>query len=76
MLAPIMRAGWALEVTGLIGLGFATCPWPGTVGVGESRVRSSTLPALTEYIERLRLASDHSLREKRRSFAGDHGVVI
>ncbi len=70
-------AGRPIEAMALIGLGYRDISMPpASVGAVKSMVRSLSVGALRGYLETLLDLPDHSLREKLRSFARDHGVDI
>ncbi len=70
-------AGRPIEAMALIGLGYRDISMPpASVGAVKSMVRSLSVAALRGYLETLLDLPDHSLREKLRSFARDHGVDI
>ncbi|MBT3988913.1 MAG: phosphoenolpyruvate--protein phosphotransferase [Rhodospirillaceae bacterium] len=70
-------AGRPLDAMALIGLGFRTLSMaPSSIGPVKTMIRSLTAGDLTRYLESLQDVSEHSLREKLREFALDHGVMI
>ena len=70
-------AGRPLDAMALIGIGFRSLSMsPPAVGPIKSMLRSLNVSGLSDYIETLYPVRDHSLREKLRAFARDHGVMI
>ena len=70
-------AGKPIEAMALIGVGFRNISMPpATLGAVKSMTRSVSASKLAEYLETLLDAPDHSLREKLRAYARDHGVLI
>src|SRR4051812_6273000 len=70
-------AGRPLDAMALIGIGFRSLSMsPPAVGAVKTMLRSLNVSGLSEYIETLYPVRDHSLREKLRAFAIDHGVMI
>lgn len=70
-------AGRTLDALGLIGIGVRNLSVPASsVGPVKTMIRSLTLGPLSDYMESLYSLSDHSVREKLRAFAIDHGVMI
>ncbi len=70
-------AGRPIEAMALIGLGFRDISMsPPSIGAVKSMVRSLSVDALRGYLGTLLDKPDHSLREKLRAFARDHGVDI
>lgn len=70
-------AGRPLDAMALIGLGFRSMSMAASsIGPVKAMVRSLDLQGLEEYIAGLVHLPDHSVREKLRSFAADHGVII
>lgn len=70
-------AGRPLDAMALLGVGFRSLSMsPPAVGPVKTMLRSLNVSQLREYIETLYPVRDHSLREKLRSFAIDHGVMI
>jgi phosphotransferase system enzyme I (PtsP) len=70
-------AGRPLEAMVLVGLGFRNISMPpATVGSIKAMIRSLNVRVLGDYLARLYDAPDHSLRQKLRAFAADHGIVI
>lgn len=66
-----------LDSMALVGLGFRNLSMaPSAIGPVKAMIRSLTLTDLERYLEQLRTASVHSVREKLREFALDHGVII
>lgn len=70
-------AGRPLEAMTLIGLGFRSLSMsPPAMGAVKSMVRSLEVGPLRDYLAGQFGKSGHSLREKLRGFARDHGVAI
>jgi phosphotransferase system enzyme I (PtsP) len=70
-------AGRTLDALGLIGVGVRNLSVPSaSVGPVKTMIRSLTLGPLQDYMESLYSLPDHSVREKLRAFALDHGVMI
>lgn len=70
-------AGRPLDAMALIGLGFrALSMAPSSIGPVKTMVRSLSVGDLKRYLDSLQDVSEHSLREKLREFALDHGVMI
>jgi phosphotransferase system enzyme I (PtsP) len=70
-------AGRPLDAMTLLGVGFRSLSMsPPAVGPVKTMLRSLNVSQLRAYIETLYPGRDHSLREKLRSYAIDHGVVI
>ncbi|KAA1053627.1 phosphoenolpyruvate--protein phosphotransferase [Azospirillum argentinense] len=70
-------AGRPLDAMALIGIGFRTLSMsPPSVGPVKTMLRSLDVAVLRQYMNGLYLRGDHSLRDKLRSFAKDHGVII
>ncbi|AWK86211.1 phosphoenolpyruvate--protein phosphotransferase [Azospirillum thermophilum] len=70
-------AGRPLDAMALIGVGFRTLSMsPPSVGPVKTMLRSLDVAALREYMAGLFNVGDHSVRDKLRSFAKDHGVQI
>jgi phosphotransferase system enzyme I (PtsP) len=69
--------GRTLDAMALIGIGFRniSMPAPG-IGPVKTMIRGLKLAPLEQYMESLYHLPDHSLREKLRTFAVDHGVII
>jgi phosphotransferase system enzyme I (PtsP) len=66
-----------LEAMALIGAGFRSLSMsPPAVGAVKTMVRSLNVAMLRHYMDNLYTAPDHSLREKLRCYALDHGVLI
>jgi len=49
---------------------------PATIGAVKSMIRSLSVESLRDYLGTLYNLPDHSLREKLRAFARDHGVLL
>ncbi len=70
-------AGRPLDAMALLGVGFRSLSMsPPAVGPVKTMLRSLNVSQIREYIETLYPVRDHSLREKLRSFAIDHGIMI
>ncbi len=70
-------AGRPLDAMALIGVGFRTLSMsPPSVGPVKTMLRSLEVASLRQYMSGLYLGADHSLRDKLKSFAKDHGVLI
>jgi phosphotransferase system enzyme I (PtsP) len=70
-------AGRPIEAMALLGLGVRTLSMSApSVGPVKAMVRSVNLPQLEDFMADLLYLPDHSLRERLRAFAVDHGVVI
>jgi phosphotransferase system enzyme I (PtsP) len=70
-------AGRPLEAMALVGLGFRQLSMtPSAIGPIKTMVRSLSVGELKRYLDSLKDVSTHSLREKLREFAVDHGVMI
>ena len=70
-------AGQPLEAMALVGLGFRSLSMTAaSVGAVKAMLRSLNLAALGDYMRDFDNLPDHSLREKLRAFAIDHGVEI
>lgn len=66
-----------LEAMALIGLGFRSLSVaPPAVGPVKAMVRSLHIAPVADYVDELCDATDHSVREKLRGFARDHGIVV
>ncbi len=70
-------AGRPIEAMALIGLGLRDISMPpASIGAVKSMVRSLSVGSLRDYMATLLERPDHSLREKLRDYARDHGVDI
>ncbi len=70
-------AGRPIEAMALIGLGFRDISMPpASIGAVKSMVQSLSVDSLRGYLDTLLDLPDHSLRQKLRAFARDHGVDI
>ena len=70
-------AGEPLAAMTLIGLGFRNLSMSApSIGPVKAMVRSLDAGALKNYLRGLQHSADHSLREKLRAFAADHGVLV
>lgn len=66
-----------LDALALIGLGMRRLSMnASSVGPVKAMIRSLEVGPLSRYMESLLVSPDHSLREKLRAFARDHGVMI
>jgi phosphotransferase system enzyme I (PtsP) len=69
--------GRPIEAMALVGLGFRHISMAApAIGPVKAMVRSLGVGALETYMARFYDSPDHSLREKLRAFALDHGVII
>ncbi|MGY9005386.1 MAG: hypothetical protein ACKVJQ_04690, partial [Alphaproteobacteria bacterium] len=60
-----------------IGLGFRSISMnANAVGPVKTMIRGLRLRPLQDYMKTLMTGSDHSLRDKLRAFAHDHGVPV
>jgi phosphotransferase system, enzyme I, PtsP len=70
-------AGRPLEALALIGIGIRTLSVASpSVGPIKTMVRSLSVGGLEAYVDGLLKLPDHSLRDKLKNFALDHGVVL
>ncbi len=70
-------AGRPLEAMALIGAGFRDISMaPRAIGPVKTMVRSLTVGTLEKYMTSLYGVKQHTVREKLRSFAQDHGVTV
>ena len=70
-------AGNPLDAMALIGIGFTSLSMrPSAIGPVKTMIRSLSQNDLRNYLDSLQDRSVHSLREKLREFAIDHGVII
>ena len=70
-------AGSPIEAMALIGLGFRNLSMsPSAIGPVKAMVRSLDVGPLRQYLADATGLTNHSLREKLREFARDHGVSI
>ena len=70
-------AGRPLDAMALVGLGFRNLSMaPSSIGPVKAMVRSLIVSDLKRYLDTLLQSHEHSLREKLREFAVDHGVII
>lgn len=70
-------AGRPIEAMALLGIGYRRLSMsPGGVGPVKAMVRSLELGPLAEYMTQLRVSSSGSLRDKLKSYAQDHGILI
>jgi phosphotransferase system, enzyme I, PtsP len=70
-------AGRPLDAMALVGLGFRTLSMaPSSIGPVKTMIRSLSAGDLKRYLDSLQDVAEHSLREKLREFAIDHGVMI
>jgi phosphotransferase system enzyme I (PtsP) len=66
-----------LEAMALIGLGFRSLSMPpASLGAVKTMARSLAILPLRQYLQSLLDLPDHSVREKLRGFAQDHGVIV
>jgi len=49
---------------------------PSSIGPVKAMIRSLSVNDLSQYLQGLDGSAEHSLREKLREFAVDHGVMI
>ena len=70
-------AGRPLDAMALIGVGFRSLSMaPSSIGPVKTMIRSLNYGDISRYIQTLQSMPVHSLREKLREFAIDHGVMI
>jgi len=70
-------AGRPLDAMALVGLGFRRLSMtPSSIGPVKAMIRSLSVNDLSQYLQGLDGSAEHSLREKLREFAVDHGVMI
>ena len=70
-------AGRPLDAMALVGIGFRRLSMaPSAIGPVKAMIRSLSQASLTQYMESLFNQPEHSVREKLREFAVDHGVKI
>ena len=70
-------AGSPLEAMALIGLGFRNLSMsPSAIGPVKAMIRTLDVAPLRQYLADATRHTNHSLREKLREFARDHGVSI
>ncbi|HET8726647.1 MAG TPA: phosphoenolpyruvate--protein phosphotransferase [Alphaproteobacteria bacterium] len=70
-------AGRPLEAMALVGIGFRSLSMaPAALGAIKTMIRSLEVAPLAEYLDAACRAADHSLREKLRLYAKDHGVPV
>lgn len=70
-------AGRPLEAMALVGLGYRSLSMnAGSVGRVKAMIRALRLRPLEDYLKSQIGAVDHSLRDKLRAFARDHGVPV
>jgi phosphotransferase system, enzyme I, PtsP len=77
---PIMLCGdlasRPLEAMALVGLGFRGLSMPAaSIGPVKEMVRRLELAPLTRYLQGLMILPDHSVREKLRIYAQEHGIL-
>ena len=66
-----------LDAMALVGLGFRNLSMtPSAIGPVKAMIRSLSASDLKRYLDTLLQSHEHSLREKLREFAVDHGVMI
>ncbi|MCP5366883.1 MAG: phosphoenolpyruvate--protein phosphotransferase [Hyphomicrobiales bacterium] len=69
--------GRTLDAMALVGLGYRSISVaPPAVGPVKAMIRSLSAGVLRDYLPSLLDTSDHSVRQKLRAFAQDHGVLI
>ncbi|MCW9034588.1 MAG: phosphoenolpyruvate--protein phosphotransferase [Rhodospirillales bacterium] len=69
--------GRPIDAMALVGIGFTRISMsPPALGPVKTMIRSLELTPLKDFMENLYTDSSHSVREKLRSFALDHNVVI
>jgi len=69
--------GQPLEAMALIGLGFRSLSMPvSAIGPLRGMIRSLALEPLGGFVQSLLLNPDHSLRDRLKAYAADHGVQI
>jgi len=70
-------AGRPLDAMALIGIGVRSLSMmPSAIGPIKTMIRSLQLESLERYLVSLQDLSDHSIRQRLRDFALDHGVII
>ncbi|HJO86737.1 MAG TPA: putative PEP-binding protein, partial [Rhodospirillales bacterium] len=70
-------AGRPLDAMALVGLGLRSLSMaPSSIGPVKTMIRSLSAGDLKHYLDSLHDVAEHSLREKLREFAVDHGVMI
>ncbi len=70
-------AGRPLDAMALVGLGLRSLSMaPSSIGPVKTMIRSLSAGDLKRYLDSLQDVAEHSLREKLREFAVDHGVMI
>jgi phosphotransferase system enzyme I (PtsP) len=70
-------AGRPLDAMALVGLGFRNLSMaPSSIGPVKAMIRSLSASDLKHYLDTLLQSHEHSLRQKLREFAVDHGVLI
>jgi len=70
-------AGRPLDAMALVGLGFRSISMTaGSIGPVKTMVRALRLRPLQDYLRSLLAAPDHSVRDKLRAFARDHGIPV
>jgi phosphotransferase system enzyme I (PtsP) len=70
-------AGRPIEAMALLGVGIRSLSMSGpSIGPVKAMIRSLFLPALEDYMATLCDLPDHSVRERLRMFAHDHGVQL
>ncbi len=70
-------AGNPVDAMALVGIGLRSLSMnPSSVGRVKAMIRSLDIDPLRKYMESLFKLPDHSVREKLREYARDHGVMI
>jgi phosphotransferase system enzyme I (PtsP) len=70
-------AAQPLDAMALVGIGFRSLSVsPPAVGAIKMMIRSLDLAALGRYLEQICAGPQASLREKLKSFAQDHGIIV
>jgi len=70
-------AGHPIDAMALLGLGFRRISVaPATVGPVKAMIRGLSLEPLVQFMEPLYDLPDHSVRERLRTYAADHGIPI
>ena len=70
-------AGRPLDAMALVAIGFRSLSMaPSAIGPVKAMIRSLSRAKLAQYLDSLFDQSNHSLRDKLREFALDHGVIV
>ena len=70
-------AGRPLEAMTLVGLGFRNLSMsPSAIGPVKSTILGLECEPLREFVDMLCQSSDHSVRDKLRMYAKDHGTAV